>query len=116
LVSAYSLCKIPFLVQINSKDGLGGLAYFYLWRNVTVLTQQNGRYVPIGKLHLSAKVGIADLTPFSAKATSSNFMLVINRPSAKALAGQTITVKYNDLSLQHTVQDGSGEYQYEINF
>jgi hypothetical protein len=107
---------LPALLFMLALAALGAAAYAYLWQNVKVYNLKDGKFRPAGKTRVSPKVGIIDLTPFTAQAASGSFMLVINRPAAKGLAGRTVTVNYGDSSLQHTIQDGSGEYQFQIDF
>jgi hypothetical protein len=93
-----------------------GAYFFLLRRNVKVFNLKGGKYELIGKAKVSKKNPVVDLTPFTTKAETGSFILVLDRLAAKALSGRTLTVNYGEKSLQHIVEDGGGEYQFEVDF
>jgi hypothetical protein len=96
---------------------LGGVVFFFfLRRNVKVLSLKEGKYIPVGKTRITAKSPVVNLTPFADKAVTGSFILILGALTAKALSGKTITVNYGDRSLQHIVASGGGEYQFEVDF
>jgi hypothetical protein len=96
---------------------LAGLAFLLLFKcNVRVFNLKDGKYAPIGKTRVTAANAVINLTPFTDKAATGGFILVVDRFAAKKLSGKAVTVNYGDKSFQHIVDGSGGEYQFEVDF
>jgi len=93
------------------------LLYFILFRgNVKVYNLYESAYVQLGEARIGFTYPVINLTPFTGKAVTGNFVLIINRKTAKRLSDKPVTINYGGRSLQHIVQYNSGEYHMEVNF
>ena len=90
--------------------------FFFLRRNVKVHNLKDGKYTHIGKARVTARNPVINLTPFADKAASGCFILILDALAAKSLSGKTVTVNYGDRSLQHIIESGGREYQFEVDF
>jgi hypothetical protein len=111
---------IPLRVAAGAAAGTGLLGgavfFFFLRRNVRVHNLKDGKYVPIGKTRVTAKNPVINLTPFAAGATTGSFILALDRFAARSMSGKTVTVNYGAGSLQHIIENGGGEYRFEMDF
>jgi hypothetical protein len=112
-----TLNPLPVVGAIAGLALLGGAAYFFFFRkNVKVHNLKDGKYVPIGNTRTTARNPVINLTPFSDKAMSGSFILVLDALAAKSLSGKVVAVNYGDRSFQHIIDGGGGEYRFEIDF
>jgi len=97
---------------------LGALVFFFFLRkNVKVFNFIKGKYDQIGKIRVSYKTPIINLTPFSDKAQSGGFMLVIDSLAARRLSGKTAAIEYGDKQFSHLINYfGSGNYEIKVDF
>lgn len=112
------------IIPIGIVSGLlsmGGISYLLFFRrNVTVFSRFDGDFKKIGKTKVENKNPVIDLTPFTAKATTPSFILIVERFSAKRLSSKTVTINYGDSSFQHivTIDETTKNkgYQIEVDF
>ena len=111
----------PVFFSVIGMLGLAGAAaWFFLLRgNVEVFnlhTDADGKtkFVKIGRANVSRSRTIVDLSPFTNKAQSSAYELVIAGWVANRLDGRTVTVNCGSSTLQHEVAYAKGMKKYKI--
>lgn len=114
---------IPLLIL----SALGTVFYLLMFKgNVKVYSRFEKDFKHIGRTRIRKHSPIIDLTPFTSKVTNPNFIIVLNRFTAKGLDGKMVTINYGDSSFQHIVafsdydstsnEDKKKGYQIQIDF
>ncbi len=109
---------LPIAATTTTATGLigGFVFFFFIRRNVKVFNLKDGKFTPIGKVLVSYKNPVIDLTKFTEIAATGNFIIVLNKAAAKKLNGKMVTVNYGEKSFQHIVDGGDSEYEFEVDF
>ena len=89
-----------------------GVVLFLLFRNFKAYSDNNGRHTLIEKGRISAKKLTIDLSPN----TGDQFIIEIDRCTAKRLNGYTIEVRNGLSSLQHVIAYDGVTYSFKADF
>lgn len=115
------------LIPLSILSALAAVLYLFMFKgNVKVFSRFEKDFKSIGRTRVKKQSPIIDLTPFTSKVTNPNFIIVLNRFTAKNLDGKTLTINYGDSSFQHIVafsdydntsnDDKKKGYQIQIDF
>ena len=105
-------------VALSTSISLAGcLLVFVLFRgNVKVYNLHDGIYEMLGEARIGYTYPVINLTPFTGKAVTGSFVLVLNRRISNRMSDKMVTVNYGGKSLQHIVQSNERGYTLEMNF